>query len=97
MKNNIQFQYGIARIDATDERLAPLIKSMLKCIRKTENQFKRSRWNLLAEIYYFLTYGLVGHAWIKINNLRDDLRWKVPGDVYNTLKDLCEDMEVKIV
>jgi hypothetical protein len=49
-----------------------------------------------VEIYYYLRYGLVGHAWIKINNLRDDLRWRIPGDVYHTLKDICKDMDVKI-
>ena len=94
--NNIRMEYGIIRTDAPDYQLINLIESMAKCVKETEGNFKYSRWNRLVEIYYFLRYGLIGHAWIKINDLRDDLRWKIPSDVYNTLKDLCKDMDVKI-
>jgi hypothetical protein len=89
-------RYGIIRTDAPDQQLINLIESMGKCVRETECHFPFKRWNRLVEIYYFLRYGLYGHAWIKINDLRDDLRWRVPKDVYNTLKDICKNMDVKI-
>ena len=94
--NNIRIEYGIAKTDIPDQELINLIESMGKCVRETECHFPFKRWNRLVEIYYYLRYGLVGHAWIKINYLRDDLRWRIPGDVYHSLKDICKDMDVKI-
>lgn len=93
----MQNRYGIIRTNAPDQQLINLIESMGKCVRETECHFSFKRWNRLVEIYYFLRYGLYGHAWIKINDLRDDLRWKIPSDVYNTLKNICKDMNIKIV
>lgn len=92
MKN----KYGILSIEAPDQQLINLIESMGKCMRETECHFSQKRWFRICEIYYYLRYGLYGHAWIKINDLRDDLRWKIPADVYNTLKDICKEMDVKI-
>lgn len=92
----MEYQYGILRIDAPNQQLINLIESMGKCMRETQFQFEKKRWFRLCEIYYYLRYGLVGDAWIKINDLRDDLRWKIPEDVYHTLKDLCKEMKVKI-
>jgi len=94
--NNIRIEYGIIKTNIPDQQLINLIESMAKCIRDTECHFKYSRWNRLVEIYYYLRYGLLGLAWIKINDLRDDLRWRIPSDVYHTLKDICKDMNVKI-
>jgi hypothetical protein len=65
-------------------------------MRETEGHFPHKRWFRICEIYYCLRYGLLGQAWIKINDLRNDLRWKIPADVYNTLKEICKDMDVKI-
>jgi hypothetical protein len=93
---NIHMEYGIVKVDAPDQQLINLIESMGKCIRENECHFPVKRWNRLVEIYYYLRHGLVGNAWIKINNLRDDLRWRIPSDVYHTLKDICKDMKVKI-
>lgn len=92
MKN----KYGILSIEAPDQQLINLIESMGKCMRETECHFSQKRWFRICEIYYYLRYGLYGHAWIKINDLRDDLRWKIPADVYHTLKDICKEMDVKI-
>ena len=89
-------KYGIVRTDAPDQQLICLIESMGKCVRETEGHFSYSRWNRLVEIYYYLRYGLYGDAWIKINDLRDDLRWRIPKDVYHTLKDICKGMNVRI-
>lgn len=94
--NNIRIEYGIVRTDAPDPQLIDLIESMGRCVKETEGHFEYSRWSRLVEIYYYLRYGLVGHAWIKINDLRDDLRWRIPADVYHSLKDICKDMNVKI-
>lgn len=94
--NNIRMEYGIVRVDTPNQQLISLIESMGRCVQETECHFKHARWNRLVEIYYYLRYGLVGHAWIKINDLRDDLRLKIPSDVYHTLKDVCKDMNVKI-
>lgn len=94
--NNIRIEYGIVRTDAPNQQLINLIESMGKCMRETEGHFPEKRWWRLCEIYYYLRYGLYGHAWIKINDLRDDLRWRIPEYVYHTLKDICKDMNVKI-
>ena len=94
--NNIRIEYGIVKTDAPNQQLINLIESMAKCVRETECHFPFKRWNRLVEIYYYLRYGLVGHAWIKINDLRDDLRWRIPSDVYHILKDICKNMDVKI-
>jgi hypothetical protein len=93
----MQNRYGILRTNIPDQQLINLIESMGKCMRETECHFSHKRWFRICEIYYFLRYGLYGHAWIKINDLRDDLRWRIPSDVYHTLKDICKDMNVKIV
>jgi hypothetical protein len=95
--NNIRTEYGIVKTDAPDQQLINLIESMSKCVRETECHFPYKRWNRLVEIYYHLRYGLVGMAWIKINDLRDDLRWRIPSYVYHTLKDICKDMNVKVL
>lgn len=92
----MQNRYGIIKTDPPDQQLINLIESMGKCVRETECHFPFKRWNRLVEIYYYLRYGLVGHAWIKINDLRDDLRWKIPEDVYHTLQYICKDMNIKI-
>jgi hypothetical protein len=92
----MEYKNEIIRLDPPNQELINLIESMGKCVRETEGHFKYSRWNRLVEIYYYLRYGLVGYAWIKINDLRDDLRWRIPSNVYNTLKDICKDMNVKI-
>jgi hypothetical protein len=94
--DNIRTEYGIIKTDAPDQQLIGLIESMGKCVRETECHFPQKRWFRICEIYYFLRYGLVGHASIKINDLRDDLRWRIPGDVYYSLKELCKDMNIKI-
>ena len=94
--NKLRMEYGIIRTDAPEHQLINLIESMGRCVRETECHFKYSRWNRVVEIYYYLRYGLLGLAWIKINDLRDDLRWKIPSDVYHTLKDICKDMNVKV-
>jgi len=83
--------YGFERYGGLDQELIDLIQSMRNCFKEAEGHFERSRWNRLVEIYYYLRYGLVGDAWIKINDLRDDLRWRIPANVYHTLEDLCED------
>jgi hypothetical protein len=93
---DIRMEYGVIKTDAPDQQLITLIESMGRCVRETECHFKYSRWNRLVEIYYYLRYGLYGYAWIKINDLRDDLRWRIPGDVYHSLKEICKNMEVKI-
>lgn len=92
----MEYKNEIIKLDPPNQELINLIESMGKCVRETEGHFKYSRWNRLVEIYYYLRYGLVGYAWIKINDLRDDLRWRIPSNVYNTLKDICKDMNVKI-
>jgi hypothetical protein len=92
----MEYKNEIIRLDPPNQELINLIESMGKCVRETEGHFKYSRWNRLVEIYYYLRYGLVGYAWIKINDLRDDLRWRIPSNVYNTPKDICKDMNVKI-
>ena len=92
---NTRMEYGIIRTDSPDQTLINLIESMGKCVRESEGHFKYSRWNRLVEIYYFLRQGLLGQAWIKINDLRDDLRWRIPGDVYHTLEQVCKEMNVK--
>ena len=94
--NNIRTEHGIVKTDAPDHQLVNLIESMGRCVRQTEFDFSFKRWNRLVEIYYYLRYGLLGHAWIKINDLRDDLRWRIPADVYHSLKDICKDMNIKI-
>lgn len=92
----MQTQYGIIKIEAPSQELINLIESMRECMKETEGHFPHKRWFRICEIYYYLRYGLLGHAWIKINDLRDDLRWKIPANVYNTLKEICKDMDVKI-
>jgi len=92
----MRVKYGTVRIEAPNQQLINLIESMGKCMRETECHFPQKRWFRICEIYYYLRYGLLGHAWIKINDLRDDLRWRIPADVYHTLKDICKDMNVKI-
>ena len=94
--NNVCTVYGIVKTNSPDQDLITLIESMGKCLKETEGHFSYKRWFRLCEIYYYLRYGLVGMAWIKINDLRDDLRWRIPGDVYKTLKEVCKDMDVKI-
>lgn len=94
--NNLCKVYGVIKTESPDQDLIALIESMAKCMRETEGHFSQKRWFRICEIYYYLRYGLLGHAWIKINDLRDDLRWKIPSDVYHTLKDVCKDMNVKI-
>jgi len=84
------------RTEAPDQELINLIESMGRCVRETEGHFPQKRWYRLGEIYYYLRYGMYGNAWKAINNLRDDLRWRIPSDVYHTLKDICKDMDVKI-
>jgi hypothetical protein len=93
---NIRIEYGIIKTKAPDQDLISLIESMSKCVRDTQYYFPEDRWFRLCEIYYYLRYGLIGHAWIKINDLRDDLRWRIPSDVYHTLKSLCKEMDIKI-
>jgi hypothetical protein len=97
MENIFKDQNGFPRTQAPDQKLINLIESMGKCLRETEGLFSQKRWFRLAEVYYCLRYGLYGNAWIAINNLRDDLRWKIPADVYHSLKDICKDMNIKIL
>lgn len=95
--NALCMKYGIIRSkNIPDQQLINLIESMSKCLRETEGHFPHKRWLRLCEIYYYLRYGLYGNAWIKINDLRDDLRWKIPAYVYHTLKDTCKEMNIKI-
>jgi hypothetical protein len=94
---NIITKYGQPRIQCPDQQLINLIESMGKAMRDNEHNFTHKRWMRLCEIYYALRYGLYGYAWQKINDLRDDLRWKIPLDVYETLKDICKDMNIKIL
>jgi len=94
--SNIINQYGYPRITAPDQQLITLIESMGRAVRDNEHNFPQKRWFRLCEIYYSLRYGLYGYAWQKINDLRDDLRWKIPSDVYHALKDICKDMNIKI-
>jgi hypothetical protein len=95
--DNLHTAYGIIRTkDVPDQQLISLVESMSKCLRETEGHFSHKRWLRLCEIYYYLRYGLYGQAWIKINDLRDDLRWKIPADVYHTLKDICKEMDVRL-
>lgn len=96
MQNIFKDKNGYPRTDAPNQELINLIESMGKCVRETEGLFSQKRWFRLGEIYYYLRYGLYGNAWIAINNLRDDLRWKIPSDVYHSLKDICKDMDIKI-
>jgi hypothetical protein len=99
---NIRMEYGIIKVDPPDQEFQEnytkmmLIESMGECVRATQHLFPEKRWFRLCEIFYYLKDGLYGNAWIKINDLRDDLRWKVPGNVYHTLKDICKDMDIKI-
>jgi hypothetical protein len=96
MNKNIRMKYGIVRIDSPDQQLITLIECMGSCVRARDYSISEKRWDRLWEIYYYLRYGLYGNAWIKINDLRDDLRWKIPSYVYHTLKDICKDMNVNI-
>lgn len=53
-----------------------------------EGKTKEDRYRSLWEIYYYLSYGHYTRAWKKINGLSDEIRWKIPGDVYHFLEKL---------
>lgn len=82
-------KYQEKRTDFPDQNIISSLKERL--IREEniyngsnkENDFRR-----LWQIYFYLFYGLYTRAWKEINLLKDEQRWKIPGDVYHFLKNL---------
>lgn len=81
----------------TDKPNQEHIKMMRKvCDEELENGLERKECNHLYEVYYNLKTGHLSGAWRKINKLKDNLRHKVPGPVYDDLKEVCKEMDITV-
>jgi hypothetical protein len=81
----------------TDQPPVKMIRMMREvCDKELENGLEREKCNNLYEVYYYLKTGSLSGAWRKINNLEEELRFKIPGSIYDSLKETCKEMDITI-
>jgi hypothetical protein len=91
---NITKKWGEIFVDKPNQEL---IKEMRKVAdAELENGMERKEVNHLYEVYYYLRTGSYSGAWRKINKMKDNVRMKVPQNVYNELKEVCKEMDITV-
>ncbi len=91
---NITEKYGEIFVDKPNQEL---IKEMRETADKElENGLERKEADHLYEIYYYLRTGHYSGAWRKINSMKENVRMKVPANVYNELKEVCKNMTITV-
>jgi len=81
----------------TDQPPVEMIRMMREvCDSELKNGLEREKCNNLYEVYYYLKTRSLSGAWRKINSLEEDLRFKIPGFIYDYLKEACKEMDITI-
>lgn len=87
-------KYGEIMTDIPNQDHIKLMKEV--CDSELENGLEREECNNLYEVYYYLKTGSLSGAWRKINNLKDELRYKIPRSVYDELKETCKETDITV-